>query len=132
MAVFFEMAKSISSNPGAFRIFRPALPNVPTGGSTKAALFNHCEGVALGSVRGWPLTMSGRSKVNRLFGLVVGLMGLKGLPDWRLTIGAILQPCDKRVVKPFLSHLKGSWYMPLRTKRWRASKSERARSAAML
>src|SRR5216684_4309155 len=60
-----------------------------------------------------------------------GTIGLNGLPDCKFTIGAMLHPSTSRFKKPLLAE-NGSRYTPLIAKRRRASKSETARSAAML
>src|ERR1035437_7784484 len=123
--------KSISSNPGALRMLRPASPN-PVACRVNAAGFTKPEGEGFGRYRGTPATRNGRLNASRLPLLSVTLIiGLKGLPDCRFTIGDMVQPCTSRLANAPLA-LKGRTYVPLSTKRCRASKSESARSAERL
>src|SRR5215475_1412052 len=101
------MAQSMSSKPVAVRMLRPALPKTPVAGIENAALFNHWSGVRFDRVSGCPGTTLGRSKVSRLFGSAIGMIGLNGLPDCKFTIGEMLQPDTKRRVRALCSHLNG-------------------------
>src|SRR5260370_30409996 len=86
IAVTFAIEKSMSWNPGAVRMLRPALPK-PVACRESAAVLNHRFGEGCGRFAEFPNKTLGRLEESRLASMsAAAIIELKGLPDCKLTI----------------------------------------------
>src|SRR4029079_14444963 len=94
--------------PGPMIVLRPASPNVPSAGTTKAAVLNQRAMPGSGTVIGCPVTSS-RSvpfTPRATSPKSPRTRAVKGVPDWRLTSPLHTQPPRTWESGPWRSHLR--------------------------